>query len=444
MDAVLERDKELEIITIIHDPQYNNVIESIKLVKEFIITKKLILYGGSAIDYALRLKGDKIYPDDMTLVPDLDFMSPDSVGDAYELANILYFAGFTNVRVINAFHVETMRVDIGDNHFIADITYRPPEIFAKLPYLEYAGMRIIHPNVQRADVHFSLSFPYIGSPREVIFNRWKKDITRFNKLANKYPITSDVEVMPLKNLTVLAPKNVILHGFSAYALITHEFVRLCKLVGIQSKYSPSYFTYKNGAITFGANENNVEFISKNIDKHKSRIVGATTMRRFEPYINLVPERIEILSAGVNYCLYSTKNMMLTINSIKIDDKNIRVANIQYLLLFFLSMHIITNNPIYLPRYLVLLDMISILSPHLTNEEVHNSIFFPSINIYGDNNMDVATEITLNKINNDINGSPVYKLPSPYYPMNTNGQAPPKFDYFGVSFFRESGREIYND
>jgi hypothetical protein len=151
---------------------YQDVVDVIIEVKEFIRKKKLIIYGGTAIDFALRLKGDKIYPDESLSVADLDFFSPNSVEDAYELADMLYNKGYKEARSIVALHVITMRVDMGDNHFIADISYIPRDVYDKIPYLTYDGMRIVHPDFQKIDLHSSLSFPYDNTPMEVIFHRW--------------------------------------------------------------------------------------------------------------------------------------------------------------------------------------------------------------------------------------------------------------------------------
>ena len=64
------------------------ILEAIDIVKEFIIDKQLILYGGQSIDFALRLKGDYIYTDDV--IPDYDFYSFNHFNDAYELGLILF------------------------------------------------------------------------------------------------------------------------------------------------------------------------------------------------------------------------------------------------------------------------------------------------------------------------------------------------------------------
>ena len=140
MSKVEEKDKVYEKISSEYDPQYKPALDAVSIIKKFIADKQLIIYGGTAVDYALRLHGDSIYPDEMLDIPDLDFYSPDSVRDAYELATILYEAGYTSARAIPAMYVITMRVDIADNHFLADISYVPPEVFKTLPTREYEGM----------------------------------------------------------------------------------------------------------------------------------------------------------------------------------------------------------------------------------------------------------------------------------------------------------------
>src|SRR5688500_11632394 len=102
MDKILENSKSFEYLRDRHDPAYNDLVRAIEIVKKFITDHELIIYGGSAIDYALRLKGDKIYDDKTLAVPDLDFYSPTNVEHSYQLADILYAKGFKNVRVIRA------------------------------------------------------------------------------------------------------------------------------------------------------------------------------------------------------------------------------------------------------------------------------------------------------------------------------------------------------
>lgn len=158
---------------------------ALEIVRRFIIDRRLILFGGLAVDYALRLRGAQLYPDDER--PDFDFLSPRSVDDAYDLADILARAGFANVGVVRAIHVQTCKVRT-DFVWVADIGYCPPDVLESIPCLEYQGIRFVHPDYQRMDQHLALCFPYQGAPREDIFNRWKKDTTRFNLYERYYPV----------------------------------------------------------------------------------------------------------------------------------------------------------------------------------------------------------------------------------------------------------------
>lgn len=169
---------------------YSDITKALEVVKEFIINKNLILEGGMAIDFALRLVGDNIYTDDQ--IPDYDLYSPNHSADAYELAAILCKKGFKNISCINAMHITTMRVRV-DFETVADITYCPTKVYKQVPTLTYDKLRIVHPHWQMIDQHSSLSLPFENPGMEVIFHRWKKDMTRYSKLYKHYPVVPVAE-----------------------------------------------------------------------------------------------------------------------------------------------------------------------------------------------------------------------------------------------------------
>lgn len=169
---------------------YTDITRALGVVKEFIIKKNLILVGGMAIDFALRLVGDNIYTDKQ--IPDYDFYSPNHAADAYELATILCNEGFKNISCINAMHITTMRVRV-DFETVADITYCPTKVYKQVPTLMYDKLRFVHPHWQMIDQHSSLSLPFENPGMEVIFHRWKKDMVRYDKLYKYYPVVPVVE-----------------------------------------------------------------------------------------------------------------------------------------------------------------------------------------------------------------------------------------------------------
>ena len=166
-------------------PNYEATNKALEITKEFILSKGLIMTGGMAIDMALRLKGNRLYSDSKQV--DYDLYSTDNINDAYELGSILCKHEYKNVSCINAIHLKTMAVRV-DFINIADFTYCPSEVLKRIPILVYNKFKIVHPHWQMIDQHSALSFPYTNPGREVIFQRWSKDMTRYDLLYKHYPV----------------------------------------------------------------------------------------------------------------------------------------------------------------------------------------------------------------------------------------------------------------
>jgi hypothetical protein len=227
-----DRGKEFEVVAQVRDADAPVADRALEIVRKFIVERGLILYGGQAIDFALRLKGSRIYPDHQT--PDFDFFSPQSVDDAYDLADILRDAGFANVGAIPAIHVQTMRVKT-DFIFVADISYAPRAVFDSFPTVSFAGMRVLHPDYQRTDMHLAFCFPFNNPPREDVFHRFPKDLKRFRLYQEFYPITTGKALSaPVTGGADPADRQVVevdlarvaVHGFAAFGVFRATFALL--------------------------------------------------------------------------------------------------------------------------------------------------------------------------------------------------------------------------
>jgi len=97
----------------------------INIVSKFIKDKKLICYGGTAINNILPEK-DRFYNEDID-IPDYDFFSTTPIEDAIELTNIYFDKGF-EVEAKSGQHVGTYKVFVNFMP-IADITYLSKDIF---------------------------------------------------------------------------------------------------------------------------------------------------------------------------------------------------------------------------------------------------------------------------------------------------------------------------
>ena len=102
------------------------VKEIITIVEDFLRKKKLVCYGGTAIN-ALLPSDDQFY-DPAVELPDYDFFSTTPMEHAKELADIYFKKGFTKIQAKAGIHAGTFKVFV---NFIpvADITYLVPELF---------------------------------------------------------------------------------------------------------------------------------------------------------------------------------------------------------------------------------------------------------------------------------------------------------------------------
>jgi len=316
---------------------------AIDIVKKFIIERNLILFGGQAIDYALRLKGTQIYPDDQR--PDLDFLSTNSVDDAYDLADILQNAGFESVGAIRGIHVQTMRVRT-DYHFVADIGYAPEEVFKTLPTFEYQGMRVVHPDYQRMDMHLAFCYPFNNPPREDVFHRWKKDLKRFNIYEEFYPIRgAESEIITGGRSTRVTAKlavpiigsaqklTVALHGFAAYSILRSSLDEFASALNAEIEIAAPTLelTFPDSrSFSIETPEGKVAHIaSPDPDS-----VFEGKVQWYDPYMDIYPETAKSGSLVV----MSTRGRLLAASVMAAPTNTsaqIRVVSPQYLLLWLL-------------------------------------------------------------------------------------------------------------
>lgn len=159
-----------------------DVQKIIDIVEEFIKRKKLICYGGTAINNVLPDE-DRFYNKEVEL-PDYDFFSKNALSDAKELADIYYKKGFIDVEAKSGQHHGTYKVFV--NYMaVADITHLPKEIYnaVKQDSLSVAGISYAPPNFLRMSMYLELSRP-AGD-----ISRWEKVLKRLALLNKNYPLT---------------------------------------------------------------------------------------------------------------------------------------------------------------------------------------------------------------------------------------------------------------
>ena len=156
------------------------VQEIIQVVEEFLKNKKLICYGGTAINNILP-EEDKFYNKDLE-IPDYDFFSPNALNDAKELADI-YARDFEDVEAKAGVHYGTYKVFV--NHIpVADITHMNIDLFnaIKKDSISVGGILYSPPDYLRMAMYLELSRP--GGD----VSRWEKVLKRLLLLNKNYQL----------------------------------------------------------------------------------------------------------------------------------------------------------------------------------------------------------------------------------------------------------------
>jgi hypothetical protein len=411
--------KRFEQLAIANDPMFDRLVKAIDIVKQFIRDRGCIIYGGSAMDYAFRTRGGKIYPDESLAVPDLDFFARGGPNDAYLLANRLYEEGFIDTRVIKAFHVHTMRIDCGAFHWIADVSYVPGAIFDIIPTLVYDGMLCVHPTFQRMDLHMSLSRPYFKAPQEAVFERWKKDIDRFRILDSLFglemPIISAVADITgvEKLLTSLPPQNGNNYVMTGYlAAILHLW-------------------NKNGPPATLQHMHDVELLSPTAP-NIATAVGADTLVAYSRVTNILPARVEGWKDGKKWIVYSNKYYTVGVSTVLVGDKKYQITDCQSTLHMLLGRYILQkDDPSYLAAYVTLLNAAKepSMRPNLSLQ----------LEVFGDRNITLSNIVETARVESELYARPMIPLPDHYRP-NRSAKLP-QFDPLSSIIYHEAGDEI---
>ena len=192
-----------------------DIINAINIVKNYIIENKLLIVGGTAIDYALRLKNDKIYNEEYQ-IPDFDIISPNNVDHANKIGLILCNANFNNISIIPAIHNTTVRVQLL-GYTVFDSTFMPNKLYNKIPKIKYKNFQIIDPLFQKINQYMSMSFLFRNNGINYnISDRLIKDYDRFSKIDNYYNFYNIINLDNVKKINLIKvklnlPKNNIIN-----------------------------------------------------------------------------------------------------------------------------------------------------------------------------------------------------------------------------------------
>ena len=347
------REKELDILRsavdkvekqegkrVINSPEVKQII---KTVEQFIKKKKLICYGGTAINNILPVD-DQFYDKTIEL-PDYDFFSPNALSDAKQLADIYYSKGYTDVEAKAGVHKGTFKVYV---NFIpvADITALDDEIYKEInkEAIQVNGIRYAPPNFLRMSMYLELSRP------KGDVGRWEKVLKRLILLNKNYPMKNG-------NCTKLNFMREF-EGESAlqdeiYTTVRNSIIKqgLIFFGGYASSLYGKYMPLKqrkqiNDIPDFDVLSENAENSAKLIKESlEAKSIGNVKIKKRNAIGENVPMHYEIIVGKDTVCFIYEPIACHSYNKITIDGKKVNIATIDTMLSFYLAF-LYTNQPYY--------------------------------------------------------------------------------------------------
>lgn len=323
----------------------NDIVAIIKILEEFLRRKKVVCYGGTAINNILPAS-DQFYNKDVE-IPDYDFYSPRAIEHAKELANLYANNNYRDVEVRSGVHKGTQKLYV---NFIpiADITQFEPKIFKILfaNSVRKNGISYAPPDYLRLQTYNELARP------DGDVSRWEKIYKRLLLLNKHFPFKENpkcAQVNFMRDFTGNPELNETLYNIVKDTMIDEGVVFIggyaSSLYGRympenqkkQLQHVPDFDVLaedpKTVALILKGKLETVGF--KNIKINKKPAVGN----------DIIMIHYEIVVDEDTLCFIYKPHGCFSYNTIQQGKKTIKVATIETMLLFLLAF-IYADRPYY--------------------------------------------------------------------------------------------------
>ncbi len=358
--------------------QNDDVKKIIGILENFLKLKRVICYGGTAINNILP-KDDQFYNKEIE-VPDYDFYSNSAMDHAIELANIYKENGYKEVEAKAGVHHGTYKVYVNFLP-IADITQLHSMIFDELyaASIKIAGIKYASPDFLRMGMFLELSRPN-GD-----LSRWEKVHKRLNLLNKHYPFKANTKcnAIEFQRKMSTAPKyfstdkrNLTIEEIEEeiFSIVRDELASQGAVFfggyacGLYSKYMKENVKQELAKIPdFDVIIENPEKVAL-IIKEQLEQSGYTKIVIIEhaEIGEIVPRHIEIKMGKESIAFLYEPIACHNYNTVNVGNKEINVATIDTILTFYLAF-------MYTKKIYYYKDRLSCLAEYLYNLQENNRL-----------------------------------------------------------------------
>jgi hypothetical protein len=318
----------------------DDIDKIIKILEKFLKRKKLICYGGTAINNILPPSAQ--FYDREVDIPDYDFYSPNALSDAKELADIYNKEGYKEVEAKSGVHYGTFKVYV---NFIpiADVTYLQREIFYNLreEAVIIGGIYYCPPNFLRMNMYLELSRP-MGDT-----SRWEKILKRLILLSQYYPLKfkkgcSDKQYQ--RNIDSIIKSKENIFSEVKEILVKQDVVFFGGFAAsLYSKYMDTERSIVGKVPDFDVLCEDPELSAERLKRELD--ISNITIEKVKAIGEIIPEHSIVKVNNVPIVFFYKPTACHSYNMLKIGKHNIKVATIDTILTFYFAF-MYTDLPYY--------------------------------------------------------------------------------------------------
>ena len=308
------------------------LLQALNIVKQFIIRKKRVCYGGTAMN-ALLPKKDKFYDPNFDL-PDYDFLTPDANQDVKDLVADLRNAGFNDVFNRVGIHEGTKKILV--NYVaVADITQIDKELYK----IFIDNSKVVN------KLHFTnenmlrmMMFLELSRPRGEV-SRWTKVYKRLDLLNKHFKIKECKQKHFQEEVSQQTRKRILDFIISKGRTLANLDLESIYFRSLKTK-NVKYNLTKGGSFVFySPNPKKDAFDLKEFLYNKD-----LQILFYEGFGDTLPNRIRILENNLPIAIIIEETACNSYNNIlTTDNKILHISSLQTLITLYYSFYFFTKS-----------------------------------------------------------------------------------------------------